>query len=230
MEYNSQLAFEMKFTPLETLAYQLCAYYIKLRKEKFPNYRHGRAVKDIANLKKSTMFKHMLKFIKENGKRFDTFQMLLFIRAQFEVMKIIADKGHQPLIEVNMIHGEKANKRWAVWKKWIAEKTNISPLTYTFVESNLIYDFEKTKSTIMNILKNDVTIENYYKNASNILRFAIIKEICPTYILLSNWVKQLPEQIKEDLNDICNIRLYKDFDTVKAYKLYEKYFDFEINK
>jgi hypothetical protein len=230
MEYNPQMAYELKFNAQETLAYQLSSYYIKTRQKYFPNYRHGRSITDVSKLKKSIIFKHMIKFIKDNAHRFDSFQSMLFIRAQFEIMKKIQDDGKQPLIEINMLHGEQANKRWELWKKWVKEKTNITSINYSFVESNLVYEFEKTKTTIFNLLKDDITIENYINNGSSILRYVLLKKISPLYIICSNWVKSLPEQLSKDVYDLCNIENYKEFDFDKVKNMYFRYFEHEINK
>lgn len=230
MEYNPQMAYELKFNAEETLAYQLSSYYIKSRQKYFPNYRHGRSITDVSKLKKSIIFKHMIKFIKDNSHRFDSFQSMLFIRAQFEIMKKIQDDGKQPLIEINMLHGEQANKRWELWKKWVKEKTNITSINYSFVESNLVYEFEKTKTTISNLLKDDITIGNYIANGSSILKYVLLKKISPLYIICSNWIKALPEQISKDVYDLCNIENYKEFDFEKVKKMYTRYFDHEINK
>lgn len=229
MEYNPQMAFELKFNDDETIAYQLCSYYLKTRNALFPNYRHSKTVKDIRNLKKSLVFKHILKFIKENRHRFDVFQCMLFIRAQLEVIKKIQNDGKKALIEINMIHGEQADKRWELWKKWVKEKNNVSKIEYTFVESNLVCDFERTKNTLANILKEDISIQNYINNASNLLKFVIIKKIAPVYVLVSEWAKLLPEQIKNDIYDLCKIENVDDFNFDNAKAIYKKYFPNEIN-
>jgi hypothetical protein len=230
MDYNPQLAHEMKFSHEENLAYQLCSYYLKCRSKYFPNYRHGKTIRDVAKLKKSVMFKHMIKFIKDNQKRFDEFQMILFIRSQFEIMRKIQDDGNQPLIEVNMLHGEQANKRWELWKKWVKEKTNVSQINYVFVESNLVYEFEKTRKTIVGMLEDNLNLDNYISKGSSILKFVLLKKISPIYIMCSAWVQKLPKQILNDLNDLCNLENLQDFSLDSAKTLYRKYFDFEINK
>lgn len=230
MEYSPQMAFEMKFNEVETQAYQLCSYYLKTRNAIFPNYRHSKTVKDIRNLKKSIVFKHILKFIKENSHRFDTFQSMLFIRAQLEIIKKIQNDGHKALVEINMLHGEQANKRWELWKKWVREKNNISKIEYTFVESNLIADFTRTKNSLESILQQDKSLENYISNASNILKYVILKKIAPVYVLLSEWTKKLPEQIKTDIYDLCKIENIADFNLENAMKIYRQYFPNEISK
>lgn len=229
MDYSPQIAFEMKFNDEETLAYQLCSYYLKTRNALFPNYRHSKTVKDIKNLKRSLLFKHVLKFIKENSHRFDSFQSMLYIRAQLEVLKKIQNDGKKVLIEVNMLHGEQANRRWELWKKWVREKNNVSQIEYRFVESNLICDFERTKNIFENLMKNDLTLENYIINASNILKFVILKKIAPIYIMLSEWAKKLPEQIRIDIYDICKIDNIQDFNLDNAKKLYNQYFPHETS-
>lgn len=230
MEYSPHIAYDLKMTQEETNAYQLLSYYIKMRKRIFPDYRHGKTIKDVKNIRKSILFKHMLKFLKSNNHRFDIFHSTLFIRAQLEIMKKIQNDGNKPLIEVNMLHGLKADSRWELWKKWVREKNNISQINYIVVESNLICDFEKTKKEICNMLNNNINLESFLANSSTILKLAILKKISPIYVNCSEWVKQLPEQIKTDLNDLCNLDNLKDFNLENAMKLYKKYFDYEINK
>jgi hypothetical protein len=217
-------------TQEETAAYQLLSYYIKMRRTIFPDYRHGRTIKNVKNIRKSILFKHMLKFLKENNHRFDLFHSTLFIRAQLEIMKKIQNDGNKPLVEVNMLHGPQADRRWELWKKWVKERNNVSQINYVFVESNIVCDFEKTKKEICNMLNNEIDFNNYAAHASTILKLAILKKISPIYVICSEWVKQLPEQIKNDLNDLCNLDNFKDFNLENAINLYKKYFGYEINK
>lgn len=228
MNYNPEFPIANNYTEDETLTYQCLCIYFKLRQEIIPNYIHTKLPSNKKDIRTSLVFKQMLKFVKANRHRFKGFQFILFMRAQLEVMRKLQNDGVKVLIDPSIFCGKKADNRWSLWKKWVQDHNKITKITYEFVPSNLIFDFENTKSSIKQMCDNTLTFEKYNQESPVLLKLAITKKISPIYVYLSCWIKNLPDQIKNDLYDICNISTFADYDMTNAKQLYDKYFDFEL--
>jgi hypothetical protein len=226
MKYDPHMALELGLNQDETLAYQLSCQWFELTRKILPNYCHPRIARK-GDFRKSIVFKHMLKFVKENKDTLAGFQFVLFIRAQLEIVHKLQKEGKRILVDPSLLHGDKSKARWAVWKKLVKEKRQTTKVAYAYIKSNVISEFELTLKTIKDLLKDDVSIENYIKESPNILRFVILKKISPLYVVCSLWVKRLPEQIKIDIIDLSNTENLKDFDLSEIHSIYKKYFDFE---
>ena len=227
MRYNPEFPISMKFDEDETLAYQLLCIWIDLRLKFIPDYLHTPLPKNLKNLKKSLMFKQLLKFVKDNRIRFKGFQYVIFMTAQLQILSKLHKEGKSVLIEASCLCGKGADARYAVWKKQIKDSNKISKINYEFVESNLEFDFKNTFESINKFCKNEINLENYLNECTSLLKFAILKKISPVYVILSPWVKKLPQQIQDDLNDITNTETYKKFDLANAMPLFNKFFAHE---
>ena len=93
MQYNPQIAAEGNFTPEETLAYQLTCHWVELRHKIFPNYRHQKMSGREGDIRKTYLFKNILKFVRDKNKTFKGFQFVLYMRAQLEILKKIQNDG-----------------------------------------------------------------------------------------------------------------------------------------
>lgn len=226
MQYDPHMALELKLTQDEILAYQLACVWIKLTRELLPDYRHPKIAKK-GDIRKTIIFKHMLKFVTNKKNEFKGFQFILYMRAQLEIAKKLQSEGKRILVDASILHGEKAQARYVVWKHLLKQKRKQEKAVYAFVESSVVSEFEKTAKTLNDILKQDNTFENYKKEASNILKYVILKKISPLYVVCSNWIKQLPEIIKKDIYDLSNIENLQDFDISKLMEFYNKYFPYE---
>lgn len=227
MRYNPEFPIKMNFDEDETFAYQLLCIWIDLRQKFIPDYLHTPLPKNIKNLKNSLLFKQILKFVKENRNRFKGFQFVVYMTAQLQILGKLHKEGKPVLIEASCLSGKSADARYAVWKKQIQEANKVTKITYEFVSTNLEFDLKTTHESIKIFCKNDLSFENYSKECSSLLKFAILKKISPVYVILSPWIKKLPEQLQSDLNDILNVETYMNFDLTNAKPLFKKYFSYE---
>jgi hypothetical protein len=228
MKYDPKIPMENKYTPDETLAYNLLCWWYELSNKIFPNYRHGRIGGRTGDIRKTYIFKNVFKFVKEKKHQFKGFQYVLYIRAQLEVLKKIQSTGKNVNVDTNCLHGKKAMNRWLFWKKQVAVANNTTKATYAIIETTLESEFNKTKKTIKDILKDDCSIDNFIKNRGEILKYLIIKKISPLYILCSKWIKKLDKETQEDFHDIANTKQYDDYDKKSIEKVYNKYFENEL--
>lgn len=229
MKYDPELALNLGFDADETLAYQLLCLWIDMRYKIIPDYIHTKIPKNCKNLKKTLIFKQMKKFVIENRHRFKGLQYILFMQAQLDILGKLHKEGKPVLIEASVLCGENADKRWAVWKKLLQDANKITKITYEFVSSNLEFELRETLSSVKEMCKNNLAFEKFEKEAAVLLKYAILKKLSPIYVILSPWVKKLPEQVQNDLADILNLSAYKDFDMKNAIKVFEKYFSHEIS-
>jgi hypothetical protein len=230
MRYNPEFPINMSFDENETFVYQLLCIWIDLRVKIIPDYLHTPLPKNLKDLRNSLIFKQLLKFVKENRSRFKGFQFVLFMQAQLQILGKLHKEGKSVLIDASCLYGKGADRRWCVWKKQIQEANKISKINYEFVASNLEYELKETLTSIKNMCSNELTIEKYKREAGSLLKYAILKKLSPVYFILSPWIKTLPEQILQDLEDMLNIKAYKDFDLTNAQPIFSKFFAHEINK
>lgn len=226
MKYDPILAMELKFSEEETLAYQLVCAWQELTSKIIPNYNHTKIGKK-GDLRKLLIFKHMLKYVREKKNDFKGFQYIVFMRAQIEICYKLQQEGKKILIDPSLLHGDRADARWHVWKKLVKQKRVESKAIYAYSETSLESEFNKTHKTIKDMLEGNITIENYVNHASDILKFVLLKRISPLYVLCSKWLEKLPSAIKNDIRDLSNLDNLKDFDTSNIIKTYSKYFEYE---
>jgi len=230
MKYDPQIPMELGYSQEETLAYALTCWWLELRAKIFPDYRHQPVGGRKGDIRKSYLFKNILKFVREKKDKFKGFQYVLYMRAQLEVLKKIQNDGKPVVVEANCLHGEQSYKRWLVWKKIVAVKNNTSKITYKVVDSNLTHEFEKTQKVINNLLGDEKTLQKFVLKRDEILKYVILKKISPLYIKVSKWINQLDAELIDDLKDLSNVKKYDEYDMGKVYEIYEKYFSWEISK
>lgn len=227
MKYDPNLPFELGYSTEETSAYLLLCQWHELTNLLLPDYVHHRLPRK-GDIRKSIIFKHMLKFYREKNKEFKGYQYILFMRAQLEIARKLQKEGKKILVDASLLHGDKAYARWAAWKHLVKEKRQNQKASYAYIEGNVIAEMELTKKTIHDLLDNNIQLEKYIDESSNLLRFVILKKISPLYVVCSEWIKKLPEPIKTDIMDFANTENLKDFDLSEIHKIYNKYFSYEI--
>jgi len=229
MRYNPEFAVQMKFDENEILTYQLLCLWIDMTKKMIPDYRHTNIPKNLKNIRKSLIWKQIRKFVIENRKRFVGFQFVIFMQAQLHILGKLNKEGVPVLIDASCLCGDGAEKRWCVWKKQVQEANKVTKISYDFVESNLEYDLQTTLTSIQKLCGNEITFSNYEKNSGGLIKYAILKQISPVYVLLSPWLQKMTIQLQKDLADILNTDGYKDFKLETATKLMTKFFPHEFN-
>lgn len=227
MQYDPNIPAENKFTQEETLAYCLTCHWVKLRSDIFPDYRHQSLSSKLGDIRKTYLYKNIIKFVREKKSTFKGFQYVLFMRAQLEILKRLQKKGYQIVVEANCLHGEAAQKRWYAWKKLVGEINNTSKIAYAVIESNIDIEFDKTKKSIDSILGDNVTFENYENNRGEILKYIILKKISDLYLICSKWFQKLPKEFVEEVYEIKSLAKYQDYNLTNVKKLYNNIFKYE---
>lgn len=227
MKYDPMFALELKLSEEETLAYQLVCAWDEMISKILPNYNHMRIGKK-GDIRKLLIFKHMLKYVREKSSEFKGFQYVVFMRAQIEICAKLQQEGKKILVDPSLLHGKRADARWHVWKKLIKQKRVESKAVYSYAESSLESEFQKTYKTMKDLLGQDISLENYLLHSSEILKYVLLKRISPLYVYCSKWIQNLPNPIRSDILDLSNLDVLKDFDTSNIKNIYKKYFSHEI--
>lgn len=219
---------EFGFNKEETLAYALVCSWIDLRTKIFPDYRHQSLGSKKGDIRKTYLFKNIMKFVREKKDKFKGLQYVLYMRAQLEVLKKIQNDGNPIVVEANCLHGEQSYRRWMLWKKMVAVKNNTSNINYKVVESNIEHEMDKTFKVLEKILGEAKTFENFVSKRDELLKNVILKRISPLYICVSKWIKTLDKDLREDLEDLANIKKYDGYDLSKTLSIYSKIFVWEL--
>lgn len=228
--FNLDAIVEYEMNDLESKAFKLCLNWIHYSRKIFPNYQHGRI--SHGDPRKSLTFKLCYKMVRESQGIIEEKEYPLYVRAQLEVLLHISktSKVH-PLVNANCLTGEKAWKRWRLWKvrydSALAKPTESSKQSLPGVEK-AIAGLENTKEFIVRNLGAEPTLEKYqecYIN-KNLLRWINLNKISPYYVALSPYISKIITP--EDLNKInFHIDVYKPCCTEIVVEKFKQLFNYE---
>lgn len=181
----------------------------QLKGEKFEKVLKGR------DPRKSNLFKYCYKMAKETAGIVPDKDSRLYVRAQIQVLKAINDGKSHALIGPHCLVGEKAWKRWKVWKR-IYEKRMGKSLTSEELgikakESKIISDLEGTFKFL----------EGKEYSSSDLERWALNGEISPFYAVLSPLFKRLA-------GEVLDHTLYRASITPEVERFFRERFEHEF--
>lgn len=201
--------FFLKYEPEnepERKAFLILNCWLNLRNKIFPNYNHPKISK---NPKTSVLFKVCYKLQSETKGYLKEEEYKLYVLAQLSVLKHIQSSGGDPHIDINCLVGEKAWKRWKLWKKKYDEITLCNTISGN--EIKIIGLLLKTKDFLN---KNNFNYKNYdsfLNEKEKLLSWIKLGYITPYFLILSELFQKLlneNEEIKKSLND--KIEIYKE--------------------
>jgi hypothetical protein len=219
-----------KMDKLESSAYKLCIIWMEKSKKFFPDYDHAKLKK--GDPRKSLMFKICYKFVRETQGVIDENDYPLYVRAQLDILKNISlGKDEHPLIQPNILVGEKAWKRWKLWKKKydsvVSEKEFTTKIT---VSSQKVLDaFDKTREFIFKTFGPEPSIEKFNESIinKNLFRWINLGKISPYYLCLSPYFKKLVSD--ENLKNInFDLEMYRSCINNELIALFEQKFKYEF--
>lgn len=142
---NLEIILKYKMDEAEVKAYKICLIWQKLCSEVFPNERFPRFNSD-KDPRKTTLFKYGYKLIRETkGLLSDDREYYFYVLAQLQTLKHLEENNIHPLIEPQILVGEKAWKRWKRWN-WIY-KQRLKEVN-TFEEMEITASFTKIKNEL----------------------------------------------------------------------------------
>lgn len=224
-----------KMDPLETSAYQVCWLWIDGLKKYFPD---GRKVGmnivpncffDKKDPRKTLLFKYCYKFVRESQGILKEDEIPLYVKSQFDILRHLDRSNITVEISPNCLVGEKAWKRWKLWKykydALIAKPSEVSEIVGPG-EIKAIDGFYKTKSFITKNFGENPGFEQYQEKYEDIINWIKFGRISPYYIVVSPYLERLIQP--EELNKLnIDVNVYKPCITPEVILKFKEIFSYE---
>lgn len=212
-----ELIIKYKMNELEAKAFKICLMWQDLCKREFPNEHHIK-INLNKDPRKTTIFKYCYKLVRETkGLLADDKEYYLYITAQLQVMKLMKEGKIHALVEPQILVGDKAWKRWKIWKRKYDKKLKqiltCNELSVGPSESKIKIELKKSleflkKHDCANLEKVDInTLKRWISNF----------QISPYYILLYPKFDQIINKL-----DDFDQKLYRPFLTPEIEKFFKE--------
>jgi hypothetical protein len=212
---------------LTLLSYELCCFYMNCEIFYFPKIAHSK-FNVMKQPQKQFLFKHIFKMINDLKSKYLPTEFIGYIKAQFEIMKL--NEKHSPLIAPNMLHGKKAEYRYAAWLQMIADKQikeseNNSKIPLKYLDHLM----KISKNSIKHVFGENVKFQDFINHQKKLIIMAKSKQIAHVYCFASNWIKQLEKSVVDDIKKFSESDNLNKCNIEDINQIYLKYFDNEIN-
>ncbi len=213
---------------LEAKAFKLSLVWRDLSLKMFPDYSHTKIRS--GDPRKSIAFKMCYKLIRETQGIIPDNDYPLYVRAQLDILKHINKGKTLPLIDPGCLVGDKAWKRWKLWKKKFDQIIVKPKEAESFSgEAKVLDGIEKTKEFIVKNLGPSPDLQKYkevYIN-KNLIRWINLSKISPYYLAISPYIKNIMSE--EDFLKInFDPKMYKDCITNTVLEKFKELFPYEI--
>ena len=179
---------------LEAKSYKLCLLWDAVIQKELPNY-HTTRLKKTGDPRKCTLFKYCYKLATETNGLIEDKEYKLYITAQVQVLKSITQDKMHALIEPHCLVGDKAWRRWEMWKNQFDKLKNEKSQKLVSIDStptNIRAYLTQTKAFLIEKFGDLPTWEQFalaYKQLL-VVNWGRIGKLSPYYILLSPFVKK----------------------------------------
>lgn len=224
-----------KMDALETEACRVCWLWIDGLKKYFPE---GRKVGmnivpncffDKKDPRKTLLFKYCYKFVRESQNILTEEEIPLYIKAQFDILRHLDRSNISVEISPNCLVGEKAWKRWKLWKyKYdaITAKPSEIPEAVGPGAIKAINGFDKTKEFIVSKFGKTPSFEQYQEKYEDIINWIKFGKISPYYIVVSPYIEKLVQS--NDLKNLnIDVNIYKPCITSEVIERFKEIFPYE---
>lgn len=193
-----------KMNKLEAKAYKVALIWIDEFKRELPKERCIKLNKS-SDPRKTNIFKYCYKLIQETKGILKDSEIQLYVRAQIQILKAIREGDIHALIEPKCLVGDKAWKRWKLWKsKYLRKLGRIQSSDELGIKTKTTKVLAEIKHAFVFLEERSLLdFDSFSKNKERIKKFINNGEISCFYALLSPWVSKLID--------------LKDFDFDKVY-------------
>lgn len=194
---------------MEAKAYKLALMWEKYCEKEFPNERHTK-LKKTGDPRDSNLFKYCYKLARETNGLIQDDEYYLYIIAQLQILKTMRSGDVHALIEPQILVGDKAWRRWKLWKKYYDKKMSevkcVEDIGITESESKINSLLQNTKEFFDK--KSLISYEKVKEKLDDLsmIRWITTGNVTPYYAILSPWVnrwlagRSLEEVFKFDLS------------------------------
>ena len=142
--------------------------------------------------RKSTLFKYCYKLAKETKGILKDNELPLYVRAQLQILKSIREGEVHALIEPHCLVGEKAWKRWKIWRykyqKAMNRITGSEDLGISTKAPKIIVEINKTKEFLES--RGCLSEDGFKNNLQSMTLWASLGQVSYFYVVLSPWIKK----------------------------------------
>ena len=229
---NMPAAQKTPLTDEESFSFKLAQIWIELSERYFPEYNHthkkGGNLK--SNPKKSIIFKTCYKLQRETKGLVEESDYPLYIRAQLEILKVQNKNNPLILVEPGCLVGDRAWKRWRLWKKKydakVKQPLKLEPNKHSFLKAK--EGIVRTKKFIESKFENP-KLEDYQKNKESLINWLNFGNISPYYAVLSPYMnKVVSEQDYKRLN--FDLKLYSECINEEVESVFASLFKYEYER
>lgn len=181
-----------KMNDMEAKAYKIALIWQEECRKEIPNEQYVRIRKN-TDPRKSNLFKYCYKLAREIKGILNDEDIIFYVRAQIQILKSIKEGEIHALIEPHCLVGDKAWRRWKLWKykfsKTIGQLPTSEDAGVSASSSKIINDLKKDLEFIN---KNKInSLANFRKHKEDIRRWFNIGELSFYYAILSPWMKKI---------------------------------------
>jgi hypothetical protein len=209
------LILQYNMTEIEAKAFKIACIYLEKSRKMFPNYQHYCLPK--GDPRKSDLFRHCHKLVREKQTKIADSDYKLYVHAQLDILRNIKKGDIHPFITPSCLAGDKAWKRWLLWKsrydKLIESRASSAAQVDIHSPEKIKKDLWRTKQFFLawfdrleakdtkDALK-DRTLFHWFQTGS----------VCGYYFILSplvnQWLQKNPIDLKKEYG--IDLTLYKN--------------------
>lgn len=215
---------------LETKAYKVCLLWLEVMDKELPDYHKTRLPK--GDPRKSLLFKYCYKLVRETNGLIPDDQYKFYVLAQIRSLKMISDGKVHALIEPGCLVGEKAWRRWKLWKyrfeKQLTKISNEGEIKdIKAVDSQILAEFTRTKNFFTTNFGETFGPEDVKKFIENkdIIKWVAFSKVSPFYLLLSPLIKKSFSDIENSFS--VDVDFYQNSITPEVETAFKEFFPWD---
>lgn len=220
-----------KMTQDEIAAYRLCILWDSICEKEVPHYRYSKS-KQSGDPRKSLLFRYCYKLLKETRGLIDYKDYRLYITSQIHVLQNIKDGDIHALISPACLTGDKAWRRWKMWKSRydkIKKKQKIINDDGNSSFAQIQHALIRTKKFLFEKFDGQPSLDQI---KSVVQEFLIVKwltlgKISPYYVLLSPFISNSIDKLSFEEYFMFDLSIYTSSITEEVKNLFSKEFDYE---
>jgi hypothetical protein len=215
----------------EISAFKLCILWESICERELPGYQYTKS-KQSGDPRKSLLFRYCYKLLKETRGLIEYKDYRLYITAQIHILQSITDGEVHALISPACLTGDKAWRRWKMWKvRYDKVKKNqkiecdAGKASFTQIKSALI----RTKKFLFKKFDGQPSLDQIRTSVQEFLvvKWLTLGKISPYYVLLSPFVLDSIDNKDFEEYFMFNLSIYKPSLTDEVNTLFLKEFDYE---
>jgi hypothetical protein len=181
-----------KMDALEAKAFKIALIWQDECRKEISGESYAR-VKPNIDPRKTLLFKYCFKLARETNGVLPDSDMSLYVRSQIQVLKSINDGKMHALIEPACLVGDKAWRRWKLWKsrydRRMACPRTSEEMSVKTSEGKMKSEILATRSFLERM--GCITFEGITSRTQDITRWMKSGEISCFYLVLSPWIREI---------------------------------------